>query len=193
MRGLLILGGLVILSAAAWTGTADAGGGGHGSGHGGHGHGGLEGRMTRGAGHVDLVGILLSTEFWHEEAGPGPVAPEMFSGGVMVDGSEHVVADHLEGPAIHPIAPYPATARGGSGLDPAADRTRRRRIGPRRRGDGAALSRGQPLVAASPGRRRPRSAGIRVVRPGATRTGTTREPSMMRRECPERPSGDQFR
>ncbi len=114
MRGLLILGGLVILSAAAWTGTADAGGGGHGSGHGGHGHGGLEGRMTRGAGHVDLVGILLSTEFWHEEAGPGPVAPEMFSGGVMVDGSEHVVADHLEGPAIHPMAHIPLRLEGGA-------------------------------------------------------------------------------
>ena len=86
------------------------------------------------------------------------------------------------------------TCRAGGGCDSAADSSQCHRIGPGGRGDSddAAESHRQPIAAASPGRRRPGSAGVRVVQPRAARTRTTGKSSMVRRVFPNRSSGDHF-
>jgi hypothetical protein len=117
MRNLLIVVGLGILI-AAWAATSAAGGRGHGSAHGASGHGGHEGRMRHGAGHTDLVGMLLATEIWHEELGPGPVAPEMFASGLMSGEADHAVAGHSGGTGIHPHSHIPLHPERGSAMIP---------------------------------------------------------------------------
>jgi hypothetical protein len=85
----------------------------------------------------------------------------------------------------------PAAGPGG-GCDSAGDSSQRRRIGRGGRGDGAAESHRQPMVATSPRRRRPGSAGLWVAQPRAARTRTTGKSSMVRRVSRNRPSGDHF-
>ena len=83
------------------------------------------------------------------------------------------------GPSHPPARTRHGAGRAGGGCDSAADSSQRRRIGPggRGNGDGAAESHRQPIAAASSGRRRPGSAGVRVVQPRATRTRTTAKSS----------------
>ena len=61
MRDLLILGGIGILSTAAWTVTADEGASRHGSAHGASGHGGIEGQIRHGGGHAGHTGMFCPT------------------------------------------------------------------------------------------------------------------------------------
>jgi len=123
MRDLLILGGIVILSMAAWTVTLDAVAEGHG-GHGSHGHGGLEGHMRHGEGRARHVGIFFPTQYetqpylFHGEPEPGPAPPEMLTGGLVVGGPEHIEAGHLAGSAIHPLARVPLRVEGREAVIP---------------------------------------------------------------------------
>lgn len=116
MRNLLILVGIGILGAAAWAATADEGGHGQGAAHGSRGHGGLEGHMKRGGGHTRHVGVLLPTQLALGEPEPGPIAPEMIVGGLVVGGPEHMVAVHPVGPAIHPLAHVPLRGEHGEAV-----------------------------------------------------------------------------
>jgi len=112
MRNLLILCGIGMLSAAAWTVAADAG----------HGPrppvvGGLVGHMRHGEGHAEQMGIFFPSNPAHQfmeqlagEPGPGPAYVGVPTGGLVVGGPEHMIAGHLAGPAIHPIAHVAATA-----------------------------------------------------------------------------------
>ena len=150
--------------------------------------------MTHSAGHVDLVGILPFNRVLAEEAGPGPVAPEMFSGGVMVDGIASMWSPIIwkDQPFIQScMSRYGSTgerSRSRSRQNPAApDRatTARRR---RSRIPRVSPWSPRPPGAAGPGRRVSGWSG-----PGLPGPGRPAEPSMVRRECPDRSSGDQFR
>ncbi len=106
MRRLLILGGIAILSTAAWKVTADDGASSYGKVHVRPGHGGLEYHMRHGGGHFAISGQLgmyfptpLELFPWESEPGPAPGIP---TGGLVVGGPERVVAGHLMGPASHP-------------------------------------------------------------------------------------------
>jgi hypothetical protein len=120
MRDLLILGGIAILSALAWTATVDAGGHGHGSAHGPdpHGHGGLAGHMKHGEGHGETVGIVSSTAILLREPVPGPVAIELITAGPVVGAPEQMVEGHRESPAVHPVAHVPLRAEFGKAVIP---------------------------------------------------------------------------
>jgi hypothetical protein len=120
MRDLLILAGIGILSAAAWSATADAGASGHGSAHGPapHGHGGLVGHMRHGGGHAEHRGIPLTTPFLLGEVEASLAAPQILMGGVVVGGPEHMVAGHVEVPAIHPHAHAPLRVERGEAVIP---------------------------------------------------------------------------
>jgi hypothetical protein len=120
MRDLLILGGIAILSAAAWKETADAGGHGHGAAHGPgpHGHGGLVGHMRHGEAHREEVGIVSSTAILLRQPVPGPVAIEMITERLTVGAPEHMVAGHRESPAVHPVAHVPLRAEPGKAVIP---------------------------------------------------------------------------
>jgi hypothetical protein len=118
MRVLLVLCGIGILGAAAWAVTADEGGHGHGSSSGSHGQGGLEAHMRHGGGHTEHVGLLLPTQLALGEPEPGPIAPEMIMGGLVVGGPEHMVAVHPVGPAIHPLAHVPLRVVPGEAVAP---------------------------------------------------------------------------
>jgi hypothetical protein len=118
MRDLLILCGVGILSAAAWTATAYA------SGRGPHGpplHGGLVDQMKHRASHVEHhMGIFFPSAPAHQfmdqlpgEPGPAPAHLGMPMGGVMVGGPEHMISPHLAVPAIHPIAHVAARVESG--------------------------------------------------------------------------------
>jgi len=107
MRNLLILGGIGFLSTAAWTARADDGAQWYGSKHPRPGHGGLEYHMRHGGGHFATAGQLgmyfpTPPELYPWESEPGP-APGMPTGGLVVGGSEHRIAGHLVGPAIHAL------------------------------------------------------------------------------------------
>jgi hypothetical protein len=122
MRNMLILCAIGILSAAAWTVTAGEGASGHGSMHGSPGHGGYGGQMRHGGGHAEHMGIFFPSEpahtFMEHVAGepvPGPAYLGMPMGGLVVGGPEHMIAGHLVGPAIHPLAHV--AARGERGED----------------------------------------------------------------------------
>jgi hypothetical protein len=111
MRGLLILGGIGILSAAAWSVTAGEGASGQRSAHGASGHGGLEGHVRHGGGHAGHTGMFWPTQqearprlLFAGESEPRIAALGMPTGGLMVGGAEHVIEGHLVGPAIHPHA-----------------------------------------------------------------------------------------
>src|SRR5271157_4422849 len=183
MRNLLILGGIGILSAAAWTVTAAEGASGYGSKHARPGHGGLEYHMRHGGGHFATAGQMgmyfpTPPELFTWESEPG-LAPGMPTGG-LVGGQTRAYDCGSSGGSSHPPAhTRHGAGRAGRGCDSAADSSQRRRIGPGGRGDGdgAAESHRQPIAAASPGRRRPGSAGVRVVQPKAARTRTTAKSS----------------
>ena len=111
MRDLLIVSGIGILSAAAWTVTAGEGASGHGSVHGSPGHGGHGGQMSHGGGHAEHMGIFFPSVSAHQvmeqvagEPGPGPAYHGLPMGGLVAGASEHMIAGHLVGPAIHPVA-----------------------------------------------------------------------------------------
>jgi hypothetical protein len=107
MRDRLILCGIAIFSAATWTVAAYA------AGRGPHGpplKGGLVGHMRHVGGHADHMGIFFPVEpaqqFMDQlagEPGPGP-AYGMPTGGQVVGGPEHMIALHLVGPPVHPVA-----------------------------------------------------------------------------------------
>jgi len=106
MRNLLILGGIGILSTAAWTVTADDGASWYGPKHVRPGHGGLEYHMRHGGGHFAIAGQLgmffpTPPGLFPWESEPGP-APGMPTGGLVGGRPEHMIAGHLVGPAIHP-------------------------------------------------------------------------------------------
>jgi len=113
MRDLLILGGIGFLSTVAWIVTADAGDSGQGSMHGSSAHGGshstFAGHMRHGGGYAGGH-VFFSTQpetrstLFAGEPEPGPAAPGMPMGGLVVGGPEHMIAGHLVGPAIHPLA-----------------------------------------------------------------------------------------
>ena len=160
MCDLLILGGVGILSTAAWTVTtvtADDGASWHGSKHARPGHGGLEYHMRHGGGHfatAGQLGMFFPTPpepvTWESEPGPAPGIP---TGGLVVSRPEHMIAGHLVGPSHPPAHTRHGAGRAVGGCDSAADSSQCRRIGPGGRGDGddAAESHRQPIVAASPG------------------------------------------
>ena len=90
MRGMLILCGIGILSAAAWTVTAGEGASGHGSMHGFPGRGGSASHMRLG-GHCEHMGIFFPSEPAHQfmelvagEPGPSPAYLGMPMGGLVV-------------------------------------------------------------------------------------------------------------
>ena len=222
MRNLLILGGIGMLSTAAWTVIADDGASGYGSKHARPGHGGLEYHMRHGGGHFATAGQLgmffpTPPELFPWESEPGP-APGMPTGGLVAGRSEHMIAGHPVGPAIHPLThvtvqvergeaviPQP-TAPSTAESDQAGAATAMAQPNPTASplqprppgaggdgdGDGAAESHRQPIAAASSRRRRPGSAGVRVVQPRVARTRTTAKSSTVRRVFPSRSSGDHF-
>jgi hypothetical protein len=119
MRDALIVCGIGILSAAAWTVTAGEGASGHGSMHGSPGHGGGAGHMRLG-GHCEHMGIFFPTEAVHQitelvagEPGPAPAYLGMPTGGLVVGGPEHMIAGHLVGPSAHPLAHVAARVEPG--------------------------------------------------------------------------------
>jgi hypothetical protein len=121
MRDLLILGGIGILSTAAWIVTAGADDSGHGSMHGSAGHGGshgsFEGRMRHRAvypGHFQPE----MRELFAGQPEPGPAAPGMPMGGLVVGGPDHLIAGHLVGPAIHPLTHVAVRFEGGEAVNP---------------------------------------------------------------------------
>jgi hypothetical protein len=125
MRDLLILGGIGILSTAVWMVTADAGDSGHGSMHGSAGHGGnhsgFEGPMRHRAGYYGPMGTGFQPEMRELFAGepePGPAAPGMPMGGLVVGGPEHLIAGHLVGPTIHPLTHVAVRFEGGEAVNP---------------------------------------------------------------------------
>jgi hypothetical protein len=125
MRDLMILSGIGILSAAAWTVTAGEGASGHGSVHGSPVHGGLTGHMKHGGGHAEHMGVFFPSAAAHQitsvvagEAGPGPAFLGMPIGGVVVGGPEHMIAGHLVGLAIHPLAHVAARVEPGEAVIP---------------------------------------------------------------------------
>jgi hypothetical protein len=121
MRSLLILGGIGILSTAAWTTPlgAEEPGQGSGRGSGGVGHSGMEvprGRLgaqpplTHAEPHSDYVWLILLNQMALRsnlipgEAVPGPVPPGVVSSGLVVGAPEHILPGHLISQAIHPYA-----------------------------------------------------------------------------------------
>jgi hypothetical protein len=125
MRDLLILCRIGILSAAAWTVTAGEAASGHGSMHGSPGHGGPGGHMRHGDGHAEHMGIFFPSEPAHQfmslvagELGPGPAYLGMPMGGVVAGGPEHMIAGHLVGLAIHPLAHVAARVEPGEAVIP---------------------------------------------------------------------------
>jgi hypothetical protein len=109
MRNLLLLVIVGILSIGVWTATAGEGASGHGSMHGPPGHHGLPGRMPHGGGHAGDMGIFFPSvpaqQFMESiagEPGPAPAHLALPTGGLVVGGSEHMIAGHMVGPAIHP-------------------------------------------------------------------------------------------
>jgi hypothetical protein len=155
MRNLLILGGIGILSTAAWTVIADDGASGYGSKHARPGHGGLEYHMRHGGGHFATAGQLgmffpTPPELFTWESEPGP-APGMPTGGLMAGRSEHMIAGHPVGPAIHPLVHVTVQVERGKAVIPqptapsAAESDRA----------GAATAMAQPNPTASPSQPRP--------------------------------------
>ncbi len=180
MRGLLILGGIGILSAAACTVIADDGASGYGSKHARPGHGGLEYHMRHGGGHCNrwATGDVFSNPTGTPSLGIGTRSRPGHAHGRLGGGQTRAYDCGSSGGSSHPPAhTRHGAGRAGRGCDSAADSSQRRRIGPGGRGDGAAESHRQPIAAASPGRRRPGSAGVRVVQPRAARTRTTAKSS----------------
>jgi len=122
MRNLLILGGIGILSTAAWTVIADNGASGYGKMHAHPGHGGLEYHMRHGGGHFAIAGQLgmffpTPPELFTWESEPGP-ASGMPTGGLVVGGPEHRIAGHLVGPAIHPLTHVTVLVERGEAVIP---------------------------------------------------------------------------
>ena len=122
MRNLLILGGIGILSTAAWTVIADDGASGYGKMHARPGHSGLEYHMRHGGGHFAIAGQLgmffpTPPELFTWESEPGP-APGMPTGGLVVGGPEHRIAGHLVGPAIHPLTHVTVLVERGEAVIP---------------------------------------------------------------------------
>jgi hypothetical protein len=126
MRSLLIMGGITILSAGVWTAAAD-----HGRqepdwlhGPRPRGYGGLQGPMMRhGAGRYVRVGrstvlVVFPDQLIHGGMELGPVAPDMFAGGLMMGEAEHPVAGAPPGPAISPVAHVPVRAEHGEAVLP---------------------------------------------------------------------------
>lgn len=106
MRKLLIIGGIGILSAAAWTVTADDHGSGSGRGHANPARGGLEHPMRHGGAPSSLIwqfgmGWFSNPEAFPREAIPSP-APSIPEGGLVVVGTEHTVTGHLADLGLHP-------------------------------------------------------------------------------------------
>jgi hypothetical protein len=99
MRNLLILGGIGVLITVAWTAIADDGASGSGRGHANPARGGFEHPMRHGGSHSSLIwqfgmGLLTREETYPREEAPAPV-PTIPSGGLVVVGTEHMIAGHL--------------------------------------------------------------------------------------------------
>jgi len=127
MRDLLILGGVGVLSAAAWIVTAGTGalaqdqGGVHGpAGRGGTHSGGFEGHMKHRTGYPGLIGTGFQPEMRQlfGEPEPGPAAPIMLMGDLLGGGPEHMVAGHPVGSAIHPLTHVVVRDEGGEAVVP---------------------------------------------------------------------------
>ena len=155
MRGLLILSGVGIISMAVWTATADDGALWSGAKHPRPGHGGLEYHMRHGGDHFATAGQLgmdfpIPPESYPWESEPGP-APGMPTGGLMAGRSEHMIAGHPVGPAIHPLVHVTVQVERGKAVIPqptapsAAESDRA----------GAATAMAQPNPTASPSQPRP--------------------------------------
>jgi len=122
MRDMLILGGIGILSAAAWTVTAGEGASGQRSAHGAPGHGGLEYHMRHGGGHFATAGQMgmyfpTPPELFTWESEPG-LAPGMPTGGLVGGRPEHMIAGHPVGPAIHPLTHVTVLVERGEAVIP---------------------------------------------------------------------------
>jgi len=180
MRNLLILGGIGILSTAAWTVIADDGASGYGSKHARPGHGGLEYHMRHGGGHFATAGQLgmffpTPPELFTWESEPGP-APGMPTGGLVAGRPEHMIAGHSVGPAIHPLTHVTVQVERGEAVIPqptapsAAESDRA----------GAATAMAQPNPTASPLQPRP---------PGAATATATAQPNPTASPLPPRPPG----
>jgi hypothetical protein len=109
MRSLLILGGMGILSTAAWSVTTGEGTSGQRSGHGARGHGAPEVHIKHGGGHPGHPGIFCPTEpetlpwlliIWEAELRNAALG--MPARGLMMGGPEHLFEGHLVGPATNP-------------------------------------------------------------------------------------------
>jgi hypothetical protein len=125
MRDLLILSGIGILTAAAWTVTAGEGAAGHGAMHAAPGHGGLVGHMRHGESHKEQMGIFFpiaaANHFMDQlpgEPGPAPAHPGTPTGDVVVAGAEHMIRGHLVSVAIHPLEHVSARAERGKAVIP---------------------------------------------------------------------------
>jgi hypothetical protein len=124
MRGLLILGGVGVLSAAAWIVTAGRGALAQDQGqarvHGPGGRGGTHttgftGPMKHATHHPVNFGLAFQPEMRELFAGqpePGPPTPDMALGDSGVGGPGHLIAGHQVAPSIHPLTHVPMRFEG---------------------------------------------------------------------------------
>jgi hypothetical protein len=130
MRGLLILGGVGVLSAAAWIITAGTGALAQDQGearvHGAGGRGGhtpgFTGPMKHGSYHPANLGLAFHTEVRELFAGqpePGPPAPGMLPlGDLGVGRPGHLIAGPQVAASIHPLTHVPMRFEGDEAANP---------------------------------------------------------------------------
>ena len=126
MRNVLILGGIGLLSMAAWIATAGAvdfeqaqvhGPGGRGGTH----TTGFGAPMKHVVRHPANLGLAFQPEMRELFAGqpePAPPAPGMLVGDLGIGGPDHLIPGHLVAPAIHPLTHLAVRFEGGEAVSP---------------------------------------------------------------------------
>jgi hypothetical protein len=84
------------------------------------------GHMSDGGSHYEHMGIFFPTLPAHQivdhlagEPGAGPAFLAISTGGLAVGGPEHMIASHLAGPPVHPVAHTAAHLDAGeTGIQP---------------------------------------------------------------------------
>jgi hypothetical protein len=126
MRDLLILGGIAIMSIAAWIATAGANDFEQGHVHGPGGRGGTHAsgsgtHMKHDVRHPGSLGLAFLPETRQLFAGqpePAPPAPGMLIGDLGIGGPDHLIPGHLVAPAIHPLTHLAVRFEGGEAVNP---------------------------------------------------------------------------
>ena len=125
MRGLLILGGIGILSTAAWIVAGDTAafeqGRMHGSASRGGSHGAFEGHMKHRGAYPVHLGLAFQPEMRELFAGqpePAPPAPGMLIGDLGIGGPDHLIPSRLVAPAIHLLTHLAVRFEAGEAVNP---------------------------------------------------------------------------